>query len=113
MILLANSRRNFMKKIKKPLVLGTLLLAGVCAGPAAADPVLTIQKYIPIPAADSSVNQQPGGTFNSFDISYADPVTGNVYIADRSNASVDIFSGSSLTFLGRATGFAGEGSITA
>jgi hypothetical protein len=100
-----------MKKIKKPLVLGTLLLAGVCAGPAAADPILTIQKYIPIPS--DTANLQPNGTFNSFDISYADPVTGNVYIADRSNASVDIFSGSSLTYLGRATGFAGEGSITA
>jgi hypothetical protein len=35
-------------------------------------------------------------------------VTGNIFIADRSNASVDIFSGSSLTFLGRATGFAGQ-----
>ena len=45
---------------------------------------------------------QPGGAFTSFDISFADPVTGNIFIADRSNASVDIFSGSSLTFLGRA-----------
>ena len=51
---------------------------------------------------------QPGGAFTSFDISFADPVTGNIFIADRSNASVDIFSGSSLTFLGRATGFTGQ-----
>jgi hypothetical protein len=35
-------------------------------------------------------------------------VTGNIFIADRSNASVDIFSGSSLTFLGRAEGFTGQ-----
>lgn len=100
-----------MKKIKKPLVLGTLLLAGVCAGPVAADPILTIQKYIPIPS--DAANHQPNGQFNSFDISYADPVTGNVYIADRSNASVDFISGSSLTFLGRATGFTGQGTVAA
>jgi hypothetical protein len=46
--------------------------------------------------------------FTSFDISLADPVTGKIFIADRSNASVDIVSGSSLTFLGRATGFVGQ-----
>jgi len=55
---------------------------------------------------------QPGGAFSSFDISFADPVTGNIFIADRSNASVDIFSGSSQTFLGRATGFTGQGATT-
>jgi len=46
--------------------------------------------------------------FTSFDISFADPVTGNIFIADRSNASVDIFSGSSLTFLCRAEGLPGN-----
>ena len=44
----------------------------------------------------------------SFDISFVDPVTGNYYFADRSNASVDIFSGATNTFLGRAGGFAGQ-----
>jgi hypothetical protein len=39
-------------------------------------------------------------------------VTGNIFIADRSNASVDIFSGSTLTFLGRATGFTGQQATT-
>ena len=48
----------------------------------------------------------------SFDISFADSVTGDIFIADRSNASVDIFSGSSLTFLGRATGFTGQQATT-
>jgi hypothetical protein len=84
-------------------------LAGVVAmaataGPAAAQ--LTLQTYIPVPAG--AANFQPGGAFSSFDISFADPVTGNIFIADRSNASVDIFSGSSLTFLGRAEGFTGQ-----
>jgi hypothetical protein len=92
--------------------LPTLGLAGVIAmaataGPAVADPLpLTLQTFIPVPA--DAANVQPGGAFSSFDISFADPVTGNIFIADQSNASVDIFSGSSLTFLGRATGFTGQ-----
>ena len=83
---------------------GVIALAAT-AGPAVAAP-LTLLTYIPVPAATANV--QPGGAFSSFDISYADPVTGNIFVADRSNASVDIFSGSSLTFLGRATGFQGQ-----
>jgi hypothetical protein len=88
----------------KSLRVSTLGLAGVVAmaatvGPAVADD-LTLQTFIPVPA--DAANVQPGGAFSSFDISFADPVTGNIFIADRSNASVDIFSGSSLTFLGRA-----------
>jgi hypothetical protein len=79
------------------------------AGPAVADD-LTLQAFIPVPA--DAANVQPGGAFSSFDISFADPVTGNIFIADRSNASVDIFSGSSLTFLGRATGFTGQQATT-
>jgi hypothetical protein len=94
----------------KSLRVSTLGLAGVIAmaataGPAVADD-LTLQTFIPVPA--DTANFQPGGAFSSFDISFADPVTGNIFIADRSNASVDIFSGSSLTFLGRAEGFTGQ-----
>jgi hypothetical protein len=79
------------------------------AGPAVAQ-VNPNPTFIPVPA--DAANMQPGGAFSSFDISFADPVTGNIFIADRSNASVDIFSGSSLTFLGRATGFTGQGATT-
>jgi hypothetical protein len=78
----------------KSLGLPTLGLAGVIAmaatGSAVADD-LTLQTFIPVPA--DTANFQPGGAFSSFDISFADPVTGNIFIADRSNASVDIFSG--------------------
>ena len=90
------------------LRVSTLGLAGVVAMAAAAGPAAAQLALIPVPA--DPANFQPGGAFTSFDISYADPVTGNIYIADRSNASVDIFSGSSLTFLGRATGFTGQSS---
>jgi len=70
----------------------------------------TPQTFISVPP--DTANVQPGQVFSSFDISYADPVTGNIFIADRSNASVDIFSGSTLTFLGRATGFTGQQATT-
>src|SRR5215475_7116635 len=89
--------------------LPTLGLASVVAMVAAAGPAaaqLTLQTFIPVPP--DAANFQPGKAFSSFDISFADPVTGNIFIADRSNASVDIFSGSSLTFLGRAEGFTGQ-----
>jgi PEP-CTERM motif len=97
-----------MRHLHSVALAGAVALAAT-AGPAAAD-VLTIQKYMPVPA--DAANVQPGGAFSAFDISYVDPVTGDLFIADRSNASVDIFSGSSLTFLGRATGFTGQQSST-
>ena len=100
----------------KSLRVPTLGLAGLVAmaataGPAVADPVTglinpTPVALIPVPA--SAANAQPGGVFTSFDISFADSVNGNIFIADRSNAAVDIFSGSSRIFLGRAEGFTGQ-----
>jgi hypothetical protein len=90
---------------------GGLALAAT-AGPAMAGPDYHLLTTIAVPT-DAANNHQPGGQFNSFDISYFDPVTGIDYVADRSNASVDIFSGSSNTFLGRATGFTGQGTIQA
>jgi hypothetical protein len=85
-------------------------ILGLAATSAIADPIYSLIKTIPVPTG--AANVQPGGFFTSFDISFADPVTGNVFIADRSNASVDIFSGSSLTYLGRATGFTGQQATT-
>jgi hypothetical protein len=96
----------------KSLRVPTLGLAGVVAmaataGPAVADVVNPVpETFIPVPTG--AANAQPGGVFTSFDISFADPVTGNIFIADRSNAAVDIFSGSSRIFLGRAEGFTGQ-----
>jgi len=96
-------------KTSTQIGLAALLLAGLSAAPVLATPV-TIQKFISVPS--DAANVQPGGAFTSFDISYIDPVTGFDYVADRSNASVDIFSGSSLTFVGRATGFTGQQATT-
>jgi hypothetical protein len=60
----------------------------------------------------SEANTQPGGAFTSFDISFFDPGTNADYVADRSNAAVDIFSGSSLSLIGRAPGFTGQQATT-
>jgi hypothetical protein len=90
-------------------ILGALALAATAA-PAVAAPMVAFDTYIAVPA--DTANTQPGGAFSAFDISFADAVNGNIYIADRSNAAVDIFSGSSKTFLGRATGFTGQQATT-
>jgi hypothetical protein len=97
-------------ELRVPLALAGMLAVAATAGPAAADVIDTTPTFIAVPAG--AANFQPGGAFSSFDISFADPVTGNVFVADRSNASVDIFSGSSLTFLGRAEGFTGQQATT-
>jgi hypothetical protein len=92
---------------------GSAFLAGMIGMAAAAGPAIADELIVPTPLAllpvpTGAANFQPNGAFTSFDISFADPVTGNIFIADRSNASVNIYSGSSLAFLGRADGFTGQ-----
>lgn len=94
------------------IAIAGLIAASTAAGPASASLFTPVSLQAAIAVPTDAANVQPGGAFTSFDISYADPVTGYIFIADRSNASVDIFSGSSRTFLGRATGFTGQGLTT-
>jgi hypothetical protein len=95
------------KSLRVPILGLAGLIAMAATGPAVADLINTTPVAL-IPVPPDQANVQPNQAFTSFDISFADPVTGNVFIADRSNASVDIFSGSSQTFLGRAIGFIGQ-----
>ena len=90
------------------LAAAALLAAGVHS--AQAGPNYTSAGIIAIPAA--STNPNPGGTFTAFDISFFDPTTGLDYVADRSNGGIDIFSGSTLSFVGRASGFVGQQATT-
>ena len=64
----------------KSLRIPTLGLAGTRdvgpAGPAVADN-LTLQTFI---RSGGTAIFQPGGAFSSFDISFADPVTGNIFV---------------------------------
>jgi hypothetical protein len=94
------------KSLRASTFLAGVIGMAATAGPAVADVLPTPETLIAVPTG--AANFQPNGAFTSFDISFADPVTGNIFIADRSNASVDIYSGSSLTFLGRADGFTGQ-----
>jgi hypothetical protein len=79
---------------------GAIAITVAATVPARADYVLTTT--IPVPASPDNV--QPGGVFSSFDISFFDPFTQLDYVADRSNASVDIFSAQTNTFVGRIGG---------
>jgi len=87
---------------------------GIFAGAALA------QAPAPVPALDSGqtrlvavvpdVDQNlalPAPPAASFDISWVDPTTHTYYLADRSNASVDLIDISSAAFLRRITGFRG------
>ena len=64
------------------------------------------------PSADNNVGNQ----FQAFGYSYFDPTTQLDYVADRSNASVDIFSAATDTFVGRIGGsghlFSGQTATT-
>lgn len=92
------------------LLAGSMLAAMASVAVAApTDYSLLTTIYIPTTAA----NVQPGGAFTSFDISYVDSVTGVYYLADRSNASVDIINGATNKVLSQAMGgFTGQAATT-
>ncbi len=66
---------------------------------AIAGPDYTLLTTIAVPV--SSANSQ-GGNFTAFDISYVDPLTGYDYVADRSNAAVDIINGATNKVVAQA-----------
>jgi hypothetical protein len=71
------------------------------SGPALAGPTYVLLTTIPVPrSAENSV----GGSFTTYDIAFFDGTTQLMYLADRSNASVDIFSAKDNTFVGRIGG---------
>ena len=87
---------------KSAQVFGLLLLAcGIAATPAHAAPLYSLDTTIPIPP-DPAVN--PSGQFTSFDISFFDGSTQLDYVADRNNASVDVFSAATNSFVTRVQG---------
>ncbi len=76
-------------------------VGGIAAIAPPADAGYILKTTIAVPASeDNSV----GGNFNTFDISFFDGSTQLDYVADRSNASVDIFSAATDTFVGRVGG---------
>jgi hypothetical protein len=91
---------------------GLIVLASATFSNAYAAPTTNYQLLTTMAVPTSSVNVQPGGAFTSFDIGFFDTATQLYFIADRSNASVDIFSGLTNSFVGRAPGFTGQAATT-
>jgi hypothetical protein len=85
--------------MKRRLTALAALTLGISAGPALAQ--YAFQTTIPVPA---SPDNNVGGVFATYDISFFDPTTQLDYVADRSNASVDIFSAATNSFVGRIGG---------
>jgi DNA-binding beta-propeller fold protein YncE len=54
-----------------------------------------------------AVIEIPGNKLEQFDIGYVDSEAGRYYVADRSNAGVDIFDTRKMTYVGRVGGFVG------
>jgi len=77
------------------------LLLGLGAAPGQAAPVYVLITTIPVPRSDDN---SVGGAFTTYDIAFFDGSTQLMYLADRSNASVDIFSAKTNTFVGRIGG---------
>jgi len=95
----------------RTLRLATVLLTTLAATTVSAQATnYSLRALISIPATPANV--QPGGAFTSFDIGFFDATSRNYFIADRSNASVDIISGSTLQVIGQAQGFTGQGATT-
>jgi PEP-CTERM motif len=96
------------------LIAAGAALISIAAATASAHADYVLTDTIAIPTSPSNV--QPGGVFSSFDISYFDPLTQLDYVADRSNAAVDIFSAQTNSYVGRIGGtcclFSGQTSST-
>ena len=101
-------RRTTITLVTSVLCLLTLTLG---TGPALADPLYHLLTTIPVPPSPPPPNPPPnnvqGGAFTGYDIAYFDGTTQLMYLADRSNASVDIFSAATNSFVGRVGSFVG------
>ena len=78
------------------------LMPGLGAAPGHAAPVYVLLTTIPVPSNPAGNVQV--GAFTGYDIAYFDGTTQLMYLADRSNASVDIFSAQTNSFVGRVGG---------
>src|SRR5579871_4320479 len=92
-----------MRHLYSIALAGTAAIAAM-SGPAAATPFDPVGLLTTIAIPASAQNNQ-SGNFTAFDISFVDPTTGLDYVADRSNAAVDVFGG--VNFLGRTPGLTG------
>jgi hypothetical protein len=95
----------------KSLATVSAITLAVAATITSAQADYVLQNTIAVPA---SPDNNVGGLFKTYDISYFDPVTQLDYVADRSNAAVDVFSAKTDTFVTRigGTGYLFSGQTT-
>jgi hypothetical protein len=88
------------------IVAGFGLAWGVAAMATSADATPQYQLLTTIDIPPSSTNPFPavGSPFTTYDISFFDPKTQLDYVADRTNAAVDVFSAQTNTFVGQIAG---------
>jgi hypothetical protein len=104
-VLLKQARRNMPRIINwSRLAVGLGLAWGIAVAPALATPVYVLKTAIPVPP---SAANPFAGQFTTYDIGFFDAKTQLYYLADRTNASVDIFSAATNSFVGRIGGFQG------
>jgi len=91
----------------RPITRSAQVIPALCltlalgTGQALAAPIYSLTALLPVPA---SANNIEGGKFTSYDIGDFVGITQNYYLADRSNASIDIYSAATNTFVGRIGG---------
>jgi len=88
----ASSVHGRWRSIAFPIIAGSVLWANAALGAGT-----QLVQIIPI----------PGVPLASYDISWVDPTRHHYYLADRSNAGVDIFDTRTNEFVGRVGGFVG------
>ena len=90
-----------------------LSISAVAAGPSFAS---SGYKFLTTIAVPQSLDNNVGGAFQAYDTSYFDPLSQLDYVSDRSNASIDVFSSATNSYVGRIGGaghlFAGQTATT-
>jgi hypothetical protein len=87
--------------ILRTFATASAITLAVAATVTSAQAAYVLQNTIAVPA---SPDNNVAGSFKTYDISYFDPVTQLDYVADRSNAAVDVFSAKTDTFVTRIGG---------
>ncbi len=91
----------------RPITRSVQVIPALCltlalgTGQARAAPIYSLTALLPVPASADNIE---GGKFTSYDIGDFVGTTQNYYLADRSNASIDIYSAATNTFVGRIGG---------
>src|SRR5882724_5416489 len=91
-------RNSIAAILATPALVGAGTAYAACTGPGA--PTNTETKCL-------TAVQIPGNPLRSYDISWVNPHRAEYYLADRSNAGIDVIDTHSLTFKRRLGGFVG------